>query len=584
MQMSENKYVRLCKNFYDKGILVREDEVFDKISPDREWYQSTYYYNNLQFEQFKKIGSVAGVSDVTTNKIWFDFDDESTPENAKRDALDLVERLKNHGIKEANIEAYFTGSKGFHVQVSLKRILNPKQVGNICAQLGKGLATLDLSLYDYAQILRIPGTKHQKTGKYKIPLTISQLKGMDVTDMKKLASSLDNVKDDFQWEADDIPDSLISKEEKKEVTAITSKVDLTNKPKEWRDYKWALLNAVEVKPEERHTALMRIAATCRGLGYPREYAKALCLVFDEKFQANTGKEAVSDLDKNILGSVYNATWTGGQFSYKNDLWLQQYCERIGITPAEANKSASTISITEAFGPFKDFATNIDELTVKTGIPSLDAKVRMTIGMSVGVLAAPAVGKTTLALQILNSMSNSDQQAIFFSYDMYHSLVFQKLVQRHLRVSETEIFEKFKKNDKDFQKKIMDILEKEYKHVEFCFEPGQTPSDIKETIARVEEKTGRKVRLVVVDYNELVMSDRNDATAASNDVAQSLRAIANTLNVCVIVLLQPNKHSGSPSDELTSYRNIKGGSGNEQALSIILGMSRPGFSPRTPEDD
>jgi replicative DNA helicase len=244
----------------------------------------------------------------------------------------------------------------------------------------------------------------------------------------------------------------------------------------------------------------------------------------------------------------------------------------------------TMEITDAFDMFRDYALNIDSLTIKTGIPSLDKMVRMTIGMSVGLVAAPGVGKTTVAIQILNAMSKSNEQSIFFSYDMYHALVLQKLIQKHLHMSDEEIFDKFKKNDVEFEKQVKNVLSEEYKNVDFCFHTGQTAMDIEETIKYTEEKTGKKPRLIVVDYSELVLTDLSDMTASSSQVAQKLREIATKYNICVLVLMQPNKMAGSPADELTSYRNLKGSSSSEQALSVILGMSRPGYDPRRPHED
>ena len=68
------------------------------------------------------------------------------------------------------------------------------------------------------------------------------------------------------------------------------------------------------------------------------------------------------------------------------------------------------------------------------------------------------------------------------------------------------------------------------------------------------------------------------------IAQQLKDIANELEVCIVLLLQPQKHAGDPSSELLTYRNIKGSSAVEQAASIIFTMWRPGFSPKSPEDD
>ena len=52
----------------------------------------------------------------------------------------------------------------------------------------------------------------------------------------------------------------------------------------------------------------------------------------------------------------------------------------------------------------------------------------------------------------------------------------------------------------------------------------------------------------------------------------------------MLLLQPPKVAGDPSDELLSYTKIKGSSVIQQACSVILSMWRPGFSPKTPGDD
>lgn len=589
MSNTNNKYVVLKKGLSGLPTLVEPNKVVDVIENDKsgintDWYQSVYYYNDNHVKILKEKGSLRGVTDVKTNKLVFDFDDEKTPDNAKKDAQELCKRFITQGIKEKDIEAYYSGNKGFHVIITLNKELTPRQTQLAATKFAQGLQTFDTSLFDAAQILRVPWTMN-KTGLYKIPLTVQQLSTLSMDKIKVLAKDINNVTSEFNWGNTEISEEYFKEEvvpEKQVVTPVTS-LSLSNKPRHWPDYKWALLNAVQVKESERHEALMVIAATCKGLGYPEEMTRALCITFDEKFQANTKKPPVEDLDSNILYTVYSDKWNGGSYSIKNNVWLQQYSKRIGIDPNDTDEEP-TISIDSAFDMFKDYAVNIDKLTIKTGINPLDEKARMTIGMTVGVVAGPGVGKTTLSLQILNNMSNTNEQSIFFSFDMYHALVFQKLVQKHLKVSDKEIFEKFKNGDVNFQKKVVDVLKKEYQNVDFCFKTGMTPENIEKTIKYTEEKTGKKLRLAVVDYSELVLTDFADMTAGSAQVAQKLREIATKLNICIIVLLQPNKMAGTPADELKSYRNLKGSSSSEQALSIILGMSRPGYDPRHPEDD
>ena len=589
--MANNKYVSLKKGLSGYASLVKADEVLDIIGNDStgintDWYQSVFYYNDEHLKHHKEKGNLRGITNVKTDKLVIDFDDASNPNNARIDAVELTKRLKSQGVKEKDIEIYFSGNKGFHVIVTLKKEITPRQAELAANKLTKDLKTFDSSLYDAAQILRVPWTKN-KSGLYKVPITSEQL-NTTIDKIKEIAKDINNVDETkFHWQATDaITDDFFTEpiKEKKEISLSTNVAfDMVSKPRHWPDYKWALLNAYMVKPEERHESLMVISATCRGLGYPEDMTRALCLTFDEKFTKNTGKPPVEDLDTNILSTVYGTHWSGGTYSIKNNIWLQNYAKRIGTNP-DLNEDEPVVSIESAFSIFKDYATNIDSLTVKTGIPSLDKRLRMTIGMSVGLVGAPGSGKSTIALQMLNAMSNANEDCIFFSYDMYSALVFQKLAQKHLNISDKELFEKFKNNDYEFQEQVLQVLKKEYKTVQFCFKTGQTPEEIEKTILFTKEKTGKIPRLIVVDYSELVLSDMSDSTSASAYVAHKLREIANKYNTCVFVLLQPNKMAGTPADEITSYQSAKGSSTIQQSLSVMLGMSRPGYDPKHAEDD
>lgn len=576
-----SKYIFVKQGLGNKGEFVERDEWNEEFTDDKDWYASTYYYEQNALDYYKTKQSLKGFRDVKTDKLWFDFDDDNNLDNARKDAKEVITRLKSAGINESSIDVYFSGGKGFEVSVRTNKMLNRTQVEHLAVNVfGKDLTTFDTSLYDENQILRLPNTRHQKTGLYKVQLSIAQL-NLPIEAIKKHAETSRPIK---LKETSDLKEELlvIPEAPKKEVNTEALNFSMANKPHHWKDYKWALLNAHMVKPDERTNSLMVIAATCKGLGYDESLTRAMCLSFDEKFTKYTGKPPVDDLDR-TLDSVFADDWNGGQYSHKNNVWLQNYCKRINITVNTATDEL-TVEIDDVFSLFKDYAKNIDKLTVKSGIPSLDKKVRMTIGMLVGIVAAPGVGKTSLAIQMLNTMSKRNEQCVFFSYDMYHSLVIQKLIQKHFKQQPEYIFEQFKNGNPEYEEKVRNVLKEEYKNVEFCFNSGQTPEDIEMTIKHTREKTNKDIRLVVIDYNELVMSNFSDPTQSSAFVIQKMREIANKYNCCVIVLLQPNKLAGSPSDELKSYRSAKGSSAIEQAMSVMLGISRPGYNPRKPEED
>jgi KaiC/GvpD/RAD55 family RecA-like ATPase len=577
-----SKYIYVKQGLNSIGEFVEKSEWNEEFTSDTDWYISTYYYEQDALDYFKVNGRIKGFKNVKTDKIWFDFDSTDL-ERAKGDAKTVISRLKDNGIKESAIDVYFSGSKGFTVETTVDKMLNRTQVEHLaCNVFGKGLETFDKTMYDENQIFRVPNTKHPKSGLYKVQLSIKQL-NLPIEKIKEYAVETRPI---ILREHGELTPALleIKQDTPKKVNNIEElNFDISRRPPHWKDYKWALLNAHQVKESERHNALLIIAATCKGLGYDESLTRFMCQSFDEKFCAATGKPPVEDLDDNILPSIFTDDWNGGQYSHKNNKWLQEYCERIGVNVNTATDDL-TIKIEDAVKLFKDYATNIDKLTINTGIQPLDKHLRMTIGMVVGIVAAPGVGKTSISLQILNAMSNKGEQSIFFSYDMYHALVIQKLIQKHFKDQPDYIFEKFKTGDKEYEELVYETLKTEYKNVEFCFDTGQTPDDIERTIRKTKDETGKDVRLIVIDYNELVLSDLSDPTQSSAFVIQKLRKVANQFNCCVVVLLQPNKMAGTPADELTSYRSAKGSSAIEQAISVMLGVSRPGYDPRHPEND
>lgn len=579
--MLMSKWVFVQKGLNGKGEFVERSEWNEDFEADTDYYMSTYYYDDAAIAQYKKQNnSRKGIKSVKTDKIWFDFDDKANVENALKDTREVVSRLKNAGIKENCINVFFSGNKGFEVSVRFNKMLNRCQVEHLTMEVfGKGLQTLDSSLYDENQILRIPNTKHQVSGLYKVQLDLFEL-DLSIADIKEGATTPGTT---TQKTTSDLNEELFKTPE----VAVSIPVNLNfsiagSKPHHWKDYKWALLNAHMLKPDERHASLMVIASTCKGLGYDESLTEAMCLSFDAKFTKLTGKPPVEDLD-NVLSSVFSSDWNGGQYNFKNNKWLQGYCERIGVKVSTATDEL-TVEIDDVFTLFKEYAKNIDTLTIKTGIPSLDKKVRMTIGMLVGIVGAPGTGKTSLTIQMLNTMSKANEQCLFLSYDMYHSLVMQKLVQKHFKHEPEYIFEQFKAGNQEYEDKIRNKLKEEYKNVEFCFDSGQSVADIEKTIRHTKEKTNKDIKLVVVDYNELIVSDYSDSTQSSSFIIQKLRELANKYSCCIVVLLQPNKLAGTPSDELKSYRAAKGSSAIEQAMSVMLGISRPGYNPRSPEDD
>lgn len=585
-------YYSLRKGLNTKGKMIDYEVDPQEIIGDRttDWYSSLYYYND---EQKKLIdsrgGSVAGIDEVITDKLLFDFDSKEYVELALNDAYNLYGRLVNqYKFNKNSIVVHFSGAKGFSVEVFLDRFISVQEFKWLAFYLAKDLPTFDKVVNNASRVIRVPNTKHQTSGLYKVPISAKELNSITLADIFKLAET------PRQWEYDieagsiskDLLD-LIKLEPKKEKKEPYNILMDNNKPTFLTNCRWALQNGL-FKDGERNHALLCLAATYKNMGYDLEINYRMLKGVSELQSKHSGGDRFpeEELYNNIIMQVYSNSWKNGQFSCKDKhSWLHSYCEALGDKSCNKNvdNKDTSIELTSVFGLFENYVSNYEKNVLYTGIPSLDKRAKLLVGTSNALVASPGVGKTSLALQILNHNSLKDVPSIFFSYDMFHSALVSRMIQKHTGLPLDDVYDTFLKSPKKADQ-IKEMLKKEYKNVRFCFKSGQSCDELQDTILETEDKIGDKVKLVIVDYNELLIAKHSDPTSASGEVAQRLRQIANDKQVCVLTLLQPSKLFSTPGDEVTNYNAAKGSSAIVQSLTLMLGAARPGFNPTNPDED
>lgn len=586
-------YVRLSEGLTKYKLIPETEDLWQHISSnEKDHYVSLFKYNEEGYQQWKSKGTVAGIKDVTTNKLFFDFDDATNPENAKQDAITVISRLLSAGIKSDNIQIAFSGGKGFSVEVDTTSKFTQEEFKTITFALASDLKTFDTVVNDSQRIIRVVGTRHPKSKLYKMPLTLNQLSELPIEEIRRQAADINNIDTEIMesWlEEIELPEAIKAlkikpkKEEKVRKMEVTD-LDLSLKPKWLSEAKFALQMG-HFGSGERNTAFMILASTYKGQGFPKEVVYRQLKGVAEIQAERNSSERYSDKElwNNVVEVIFKPDWKGGTYSYENTPLLQEVTKRLGLK-APTDVERAVVPIENIGSIFKNFAVNIDKNTIKLGIESIDSEVTVTTSMLVNLLASPGAGKTSVSLSILNSNSNRGINSIFFSFDMGAPLVFQRLIQKHTGLSGKAIFDLYKNDDPKI-KNFESIVAKEYKNVKFCFRSGYTVENIKQAIIEENEKLGTdKIKFVVIDYLENIIGPFSDSTANTAIIAQQLKDLANELEICVWLLVQPQKKVGDPSDEILSYRSIKGSSSVEQAASIIFTMWRPGYSPKSPKDD
>lgn len=584
-----NEYYNVKIGLRDKGRLLTLKELEDLNIPEgQDAYTSIFKYNDKHKATVDVTKSIAGITDVTTNCLVWDFDNKANPELARQDVVTLAHRLNSeYDIDPSNIHCYFSGSKGFHVYVPIDKSVTPEEFKAATSTLAKDLATFDSVVSDPARVIRLEHTKHPVTGLYKIPLTADQVCDMTIDQIKFLAVK-NETQVDFNDEPVTLPKSVYGVPKKEKKAKMVAKLDFDPKstPRGWKVYKWAIAQG-HFESGERHQALLVLAATCRALGYSKEQSYYLCKAALKKQSETSGTDEFNkeELWKNIIeDTVFHDKWEGGQYSPSTNPWLAKYCEKHGFdTTKDKEDDRKVVQLEDIEAGFEHYVKHIEENTILTGIKPLDVAMPLTTGMNLGVIGAASSGKTALALSILKNTSQAGVVSVFASLDMHRNRLFEKLLYKVSGLSREVLYERIKTGQ---AQDIFDKVRAEYKNVYFYDRSRPTVGDIRDYITKVQETTGKTVKLVMLDYFERVNSEKSEDTAASKDISGQLQDLVNDFDICMVTLVQPNKFSlaAGPDCPILNYTAIKGSSFLYQSFRSIISIWRPFFNPEHIHND
>jgi hypothetical protein len=127
---------------------------------------------------------------------YMDFDCQENPDKARKEAVAVVKKLiRDYDISEDNIRIAFSGMKGASVTVDYQ-VFGAESSANlpliwksIVTELIKKskLKTADTHVYERRRLWRLLNSRHQKSGLYKIPLTLAELETRSIDKIKQMA-------------------------------------------------------------------------------------------------------------------------------------------------------------------------------------------------------------------------------------------------------------------------------------------------------------------------------------------------------------------------------------------------------------
>lgn len=193
----------LPNGFFKRGTYILKEELIEKRKEHYNTgiYTTLYHYQKRNPFEFKKEVPIYGPFYLDFDAEIWDVDPSTAAENLKKIQRDFKQVITYfeviYGIPREYARCYYSGKKGFHLvypeelfgiepRHDLNRIF--KELKDDVKEYSKE-DTIDNRIYDNKRLFRVPNSKHQDTGLYKVPLEPRFLLNSTIKDLHIAAAT-----------------------------------------------------------------------------------------------------------------------------------------------------------------------------------------------------------------------------------------------------------------------------------------------------------------------------------------------------------------------------------------------------------
>ena len=257
--------------------------------------------------------------------------------------------------------------------------------------------------------------------------------------------------------------------------------------------------------------------------------------------------------------------------------------------AENRVTDTTKEVKEIIGLVVDDLERIIEqghiLTgVATGYTDIDELLSGLQPSTLNVVGArPSMGKTAFGLGIASHVARAGLPVLFFSLEMGHKELTQRILASEARVDSTKM-RNGRLTQQDWSKIGRAIGELEHAPLFIDDNPLVTVMEIRAKARRLVARTGR-LGCIVIDYLQL-MSGRNSAENRQVEVSEmsrSLKILARELSVPIVALSQLSRGLESRADKRPMLSDLRESGAIEQDADVVMFLYRDEvYNPESPE--
>lgn len=227
--------------------------------------------------------------------------------------------------------------------------------------------------------------------------------------------------------------------------------------------------------------------------------------------------------------------------------------------------------------------------VPTGFAELDEKTNGFAGGQMIIIAArPAMGKSTLALDVARAASiGAGATTVFFSLEMGRAEIAMRLLSAEATIP-MQTLRKGALDQRDFQKLAATQARINEAPLFIDDSPNLTLVEIRAKCRRLKQR--HNLKMVVIDYLQLLSSGKKVESRQQevSEFSRALKLLAKELDVPVIALSQLNRASEQRADKMPAISDLRESGSLEQDADMVILLHRESSyekdNPRAGEAD
>ena len=233
------------------------------------------------------------------------------------------------------------------------------------------------------------------------------------------------------------------------------------------------------------------------------------------------------------------------------------------------------SMKSIVGKTIEYIDNVNEhgTGLSSGFDSLDALTSGFRPGSLNVLAGrPSMGKSTLALNIANHLSNT-KNVLFFSLEMSQVQLMMKMVSCDSNIPLTKV-ERGQLDDDEQTSFYQNLAQAGNKNMNIIDKSGLSVKNIFSTAKKLN--SDKKIDIILIDYLQIMKYDKGREVSELGNITRELKYLSKDLEIPIILLSQLSRGVEQRENKRPFMSDLRSSGEIEQDADMIMFVYRDDY--------